>query len=167
VASDVTPVVKTQLKSVASAFPAASFADVVTVAVYCVFGVKGGEGRSIAELELVSTTPATVPPAVLNVNEASFTVAAVMDSENMTDMAEFNETPLSPFDGEVSDTVGRIVSGAPSAKPGTNDSALPESPPLPQPDRLPHASTAAKAIPARRLDPSFSFSPFNIREVPI
>ena len=59
------PVVKLQTKSDVSALPDESFAAVLTVAEYCVFGTRLEEGANIATLPLTATTPAIGgPPAV-------------------------------------------------------------------------------------------------------
>ena len=65
--------------------------------------------------------------------------------------------------GDVSDTIGRIVSGNPAGNPALNVGGLPPSPPppAPQPNRLMLVNTTAKTIPAKRLNGVFP--PFDIR----
>jgi hypothetical protein len=106
------PVVKNQVKLAASALPAASAAAVVMVAVYWVLAARGTDGVNVAVLPLTFTVPATaVPPEVATtVKLAVFRVAFVIASENVADTGTFSATPVTAFAGEVTDTVGGVVS---------------------------------------------------------
>jgi hypothetical protein len=80
----------------------------------------------------------------------------------------FGATPVAAFDGDVSDTVGGVVSGAegtvgPAMFPSITGASSPPPPP-PQPNRLRLASKAAENTPAEILDSIFFFLLFDIRE---
>lgn len=147
VVSNVTPVVKFQLKLVANELPATSFTAVVMVAVYWVLGSRLAEGTYVAVLPFIPTTPATgtLPAVDFRVKLAALTVELVTASEKVADMAEFKATPVAPFDGDVSDTIGGVLSctDAPLTNPGINGGAFPFPPP-PQLDKPRLATTAAK-----------------------
>ena len=104
---------KAQLKATTRALPAASFAAVVMVAVYCVLPARVAKGENIAVLPLTFTVPVTVaPPAVgCRVKLAVLSVEFVIDSENAAKTEEFNTTPVAALAGDVADTVGGVVSG--------------------------------------------------------
>ena len=107
-------VVKFQLKLARSALPAASFAAVVMVAVYCVLPARLAVGVKVAVLPLTFTVPVTaVPPEVVaSLKLAVVSVELVIASENVADTEEFSATPVAAFAGDVADTVGGVVSGA-------------------------------------------------------
>jgi hypothetical protein len=132
------PVVKLQTKSDVSALPDESFAAVLTVAEYCVFGTRLEEGANIATLPLTATTPAIGgPPAVgSKVRAADVKVETAIASENVAVTNEFNATSVSAFDGDVSRIVGGVVSRADSgveeASPGEPSELLPPPPPHPE-----------------------------------
>jgi hypothetical protein len=106
-------VVNVELKLAASAFPAASFAAVVMVAVYCVIASRGAEGVNVAVLPLTVTMPGTAaPPEEVTVKLAVLNVAFVIASEKVADTVEFSVTPVAAFAGEMADTVGGVISRA-------------------------------------------------------
>ncbi len=109
----------------ASALPAASFAAVVMVAVYCVLAARLLEGTNIAVSLLMFTVPVTaVPPAVgRRVKLAVLSVELVIGSEKFADTEEFSVTPVAAFAGDVSDTVGGVVSGGGVTTSGVNSGA--------------------------------------------
>jgi hypothetical protein len=151
VVSGAAPVVKFQVKLAASALPAASFAAVVMVAVYCVLAARLTEGTSIAVSPLTTTGPViAVPPAEgLRVKLAAVSVEFVIDSEKVAETEAFGATPVAAFDGDVSDTVGGVVSGAegtvgPAMFPSSTGVSSPLPPPPPQPNRLRLASRHAE-----------------------
>lgn len=164
------PVVKLHTKSDVSALPDESFAAVLTVAEYCVFGSRSEEGANIATLPLTATTPATAgPPAVgCKVSVADVKVEMAMTSENVAVTNEFNATSVSAFDGDVSRMVGGVVSRAESgvdeASPGEFWESLPPPPPQPETQKT-IASEAIEAIRPRNANPIFS--QFDIWQFPI
>jgi hypothetical protein len=169
VVSGAAPVVKFQVKLAASALPAASFAAVVMVAVYCVLAARLTEGTSIAVSPLTTTGPViAVPPAEgLRVKLAAVSVEFVIDSEKVAETEAFGATPVAAFDGDVSDTVGGVVSGAegtvgPAMFPSITGVSSPPPPPPPQPNRLRLASSAAQKTPAEIFELTFLL--FDIRE---
>lgn len=95
-----------------SALPAASFAAVVIVAVYCVFAARLAEGVNCAVFPvMVTLPPTTVPPDVLTtVKLVDVSEVVVIASENVAEIAEFNATPEAAFAGETDETVGGVVS---------------------------------------------------------
>src|SRR5882672_10739309 len=107
-------VVKTQVTLAVSALPAASFAAVVIVAVYCVLPARLAVGVNVAVWPLTFTVPVTVaPPAVgRRVKLAVLSVELVIASEKVADTEEFSATPVAALAGDVEDTVGGVVSGA-------------------------------------------------------
>jgi hypothetical protein len=106
-------VVNVELKLAASALPAASFAAVVMVAVYCVIASRGAEGVNVAVLPLTFTVPGTAaPPEEVTVKLAVLNVAFFIPSEKVADTGEFSATPVAAFAGEMADTVGGVVSSA-------------------------------------------------------
>ena len=128
--------------------PAASFAAVVMVAVYCVLAARLTDGTSIAVSLLTTTGPVTAaPPEVgLRVKLAVVNVEFVIDLEKVAETEAFGATPVAPIDGDTSDTVGGVVSaeevmGAPTF-PSTTGGSPP--PPPPQPNRLRLASRHAE-----------------------
>ena len=108
VVSAVCAVVKLHAKLAASPLPDASFAAVVTVAVYCVLATKAEEGVNVAVLPLTFTVPETAVLLIVltRVKLVVVSVEFVIASENVTDTAEFNVTPIAAFWGVVPDTVG-------------------------------------------------------------
>ena len=107
------PVAKNQVKSAASALPAASLAAVVMVAEYWVLAARGADGVNVAVLPLTFTVPATgAPPEVATVKLAGFSVAFVIASENVADIGASSATSVALFAGEVADTAGGVVSRA-------------------------------------------------------
>ena len=163
VVSGAAPVVKLQEKFAASALPAASFAAVEMVAVYCVLAARLTEGTSIAVLPLTTTGAVTIaPPAVgLRVKLAMSSVALVIALEKVADTEEFSATPVTALSGDVPETIGGVVSGAggivaPPMFPTTNGATSAAPPPPPQPNRLRLASRHAKEnMCAKILDPMF------------
>lgn len=97
-----------------SALPAASFAAVVIVAVYCVLAARLAEGVNRAVVPVMLTAPATTaPPVVLtSVKLAPLSVELVIVSENAADTEVFVATLVAAFAGNVEDTVGGVISGA-------------------------------------------------------
>ena len=114
VVSRTAAVVKVEVKLAASALPAASFAAVEIVALYCVPAARAAEGVNVAVLPLTFTMPATAARAVVvtSVKLAVVSVELVIGSEKVTDTEEFSATPVAPYPGEVADTVVGVVSGA-------------------------------------------------------
>lgn len=113
VVSRTAAVVRLQVKFATIALPAASFAAVVMVAVYCVPAARAAVGVNVAVLPLTLTVPATAaPPVVASLTLAVVSEALVIASEKVADKEEFSATPVAPFAGEVADTVGGVVSGA-------------------------------------------------------
>ena len=150
--------------------PCESLAAVVMVAVYCVLAARSIEGTSITVLPLTITGPVTAaPPAEgAKVKLSVLIEELIIASEKVADTEEFGATPVSAFDGDVSETVGGVVSEAVGEGGEVTlvvintgeDSAPP--PPAPQPDRLKLAtSRAAEKIPAEIL--ALTFLPFDIR----
>ena len=106
-------VVKSQVKSAASALPAASFAAVVRVAVYCVLAARAADGVNVAVLPLTFTVPVTVaPPVGFRVKLAVVSVEVVIPSEKVAETEEFSAMPVAAAAGDVEDTVGGVVSGS-------------------------------------------------------
>ena len=159
VVSEAAPVVNLQVKFAGNALPAASFAAVVMVAVYCVFAARLTEGTSIAELLLATTCPViAAPPDVrTRVKLEVLNEELIIASEKVTDIDEFSNMPVAAFDGDVSETVGGVVSESPAS---TNCSGASSAPPPPQPKRLRLASRITAYMPATTLDPTFL--PFDI-----
>ena len=62
VVSNDAPLLKSQVKLVANALPAASFAAVVIVALYCVLGARSDDGVNVAVFPLADTAPAIGAP---------------------------------------------------------------------------------------------------------
>src|SRR5260221_515446 len=91
-----------------SALPAASFAAVVMVAVYCVLATRRPDGVNVAVLPLTFTVPVTaVPPeVVVRVKLAVVSVELVIGSEKVAKTEEFSATPVAALGGEAADTVG-------------------------------------------------------------
>jgi len=139
VVSGAAPVVKVQVKLLASGLPAMSSAAGVKVAVYCVLPARLFNGTNVAVLPLSETTPLTpAPPAAgLSVKLAVFSVDLIIASENVAEMVVFSPTPVSEFSGDVSETIGGVVSGingrAETAGAATKGAS---APPAPQPDRV-------------------------------
>ena len=70
-------------------------------------------------------------------------VALVITSEKVTDTEEFSAIPLSPFGGDVSETLGGVVlSRPPEVLPNRSPIVGDSSPPPPQLTRLALASVA-------------------------
>lgn len=107
--------VKLHVKFAARALPAASFAAVVMVAVYCVSPARAAEGVKVAVLPLMLTDPATAAPSDvrLNVKLVVLRVEPVMASEKVALTVLVVATALAPLEGEVDETVGGVVSAAP------------------------------------------------------
>lgn len=114
VRSGAAPVVKLHDVLAASALPAASFAAVVTVAVYCVLPARPTLGVNVAVLPATDTVPATAaPPAVgTSVKLEVVNVAFVIGSENVTDAEVLSATPVAPLPGVLAMIVGAVTSGA-------------------------------------------------------
>ena len=124
----------------------------VTVAVYCVPAARLTEGTNIAVVLLAITVPATAaPPVRLKVKLEVFSEELLIASENVTDIDEFINTPVSVFDGNVSDTVGGVVSEVSIAG---NDDVASSTTPLPHPERLRPANRAAESMAAAIPDPT-------------
>jgi hypothetical protein len=98
-------------------FPAASFAPVVTVAVYVVEWRRGDPGVKVAVLDPRETEPGTgvVPRVRWKVEAVS--VATSMASLNVAVMAALVATPAAPSTGLVAATVGGVVSAGVSPPP--------------------------------------------------
>ena len=97
----------------ASALPAASFAAVVSVPVYCVLPARSTDGLNVTVLPLRLTVPPTVaPPAVASLTLAVVSEALLIDSENVAMYEALSATFVAPLAGEVPVTVGGVVSGA-------------------------------------------------------
>jgi len=79
-----------------------------------VLATKAAEAVNVAVLPATFTVPETAAPeAVLTrVKVVVVSVEFVIASENVADTEEFNVTPVAAFEGDVADTVGRVVSGA-------------------------------------------------------
>jgi hypothetical protein len=79
---------------------------------------------------------AAPPAAGRSVKLALFSVELIIASENVAEMVVFSPTPVSEFSGDVSDTVGGVVSGVEgrveAAGAATNGAS---APPAPQPDK--------------------------------
>src|SRR5207253_1814863 len=134
VVSGVAPVVKLQLKSVASALPARSLAPVVTVAVYAVRGARLPAGVKVAVTPASATVPATVAAPCFKVKLAVLIVKGSIASLKMAAILPLMATPVAALAGTAALTVGRVVSGvAPVVKLQTK--------------------FAASALPARSLAP--------------
>ena len=99
-------VVKVQLKLAARGLPAASFAAVVMIAVYCVLAARSAEGVNVAVLPLTFTVPLTAPAPLASVKLAVVSVESVIDLEKVADTDEFSATAVAALAGEVADTVG-------------------------------------------------------------
>ena len=130
--------------------PAASFAAVVMVAVYCVLAARLTDGTSIAVSPLTTTGPVTAAPPAVGLREklAVVSVEFVIDSEKVAETEAFGATPVAAFEGDVSDIVGGVVSGAegtvsPPTFPSRTGVFSPPPPP-PQPNRLRLASRHAE-----------------------
>ena len=150
-----------------SALPAASFAAVVMVAVYCVLAVRLLEGTNIAVSPLTTTTPPTIaPPAVSRrVKLAVLSVELVIASEKVADTEPFSAMPVAALAGDVEDTVGGVesaigavvttvgvVSGACSAPP----------PPCPQPSSARLANRDIRVAEKMRAETRDLILPFDI-----
>ena len=98
----------------ARALPAASFAAVVTFAVYSVLPASAVVGLNVAVLPLTVTVPVTTaPPEVaFRLKLAVLSVEFVIDSEKVAETDEFSAMPVAPLAGDAEDTVGGVVSGA-------------------------------------------------------
>jgi len=98
----------------ASALPAASFAAVVIVAVYCVLPAILEAGLNVTVLPLTLAVPETAAPVDVATNKklAVVRVELLIGSENVAETEEFIAIPMAAFDGEVEITVGGVVSGA-------------------------------------------------------
>ena len=141
------------------ALPAASCAAVVTVAVYCVPAARLTEGTNIAVVLLAITVPATAaPPVRLKVKLEVFSEELLIASENVTAIDEFTNMPVAAFDGDVSETVGSVVSEVLTAGESGRDSS---TAPLPHPERLRPANRVAENMAAKILDRTSL--PFDIR----
>ena len=106
-------------------------------------------GTSMAVLPFTTTVAATgVPPAVrARVKLVLLSEELFIASEKVADIEEFSARPVAAFEGEVSDTVGGVVSegalgGAVGPANRGTASSSPAAPP-PQPDRPRIANTAA------------------------
>src|SRR4051794_18063211 len=112
VVSGAVPVVKVHVKMPASGLPAMSSAAVVNVAVYRVLPARLFNGTNVAVFPLPATTPLTAaPPAAgRSVKLELFSVELIIASENVAEMVVLSPTPVSEFPGDVSDTVGGVVS---------------------------------------------------------
>ena len=108
VVSGAAAVANCQLKSAASALPAASFASLVMVAVNCVLPAREAVGLKVTVLPLTLTVPVIgLPPAVgLRVKLAALSVEFVIASVKVADTEEFSATPVAALAGDVEDTVG-------------------------------------------------------------
>ena len=110
-------VVNVQVKLAAIAFPAASCAAVVMVAVYWVLLARLTDGVNVAAvvgvLPLTFTLPATAAPPVVSTSLklAVVSVEFLIASEKTADIGDVNATPLAPLNGETANTVGGVVSG--------------------------------------------------------
>lgn len=95
--------------------PAASFAAVVIVAVYCVPALRVAEGVKLAVLPITLTLPPTTAPPALGakVKLAVERLEFVIASENVAEIEEFSATPLAEFTGAVAETNGGVVSEVP------------------------------------------------------
>src|SRR4029079_5023273 len=113
VVSGAAPVVKVQVKLPASGLPATSSAAVVKIAVYCVLPARLLNGTKVAVFPLPVTTPLTAaPPAAgRSVKLDVFSVELLIASENVAEMVVFRPTPVSELSGDMSETVGGVVSG--------------------------------------------------------
>ena len=91
-----------------SALPAASFAAVVTVAVYCALPARLALGVNVAVVPLTFTVPVTTaPPAVgARIKLAVVSVELVIASDKVANTDEFVATPVAAFAGDVDATVG-------------------------------------------------------------
>jgi len=79
-----------------------------------VFPARLPVGVNVAVVPVTFTVPVNaVPPFVVaSVKLAVVSVELVIGSEKVADTEEFSATPVTPFNGEVEDTVGGVVSGA-------------------------------------------------------
>jgi hypothetical protein len=163
VVSESAPVVKLQMKLAASGFLARSLAAVVIVAVYCVAEARLAEGTSIAVLPLLTTAPLTAaPPAVgLRVKLDMFSVALVIASEKVADTEEFGATPVAALSGDVSETIGGVVSASARWRTRALSSGA-CSPPPPQPTRPRLANSIAETMPVEIR--TVILLPFDMRE---
>jgi hypothetical protein len=109
-------VVKVQVKLDDRGLPAASFAAVDIVAVYCVLAVSAAEGTKVVLFPVVLTVPVTAafPAVFTSVKLAVLSVEFVMASEKVADTDEFNATPTAKLAGETADTVGGVASTIPA-----------------------------------------------------
>ena len=124
---------------------------------------RGADGVNVAVLLLTFTVPlnGALPAVVTRVKLAVFSVELVIASEKVAETEEFSATAVAAFAGDVSDTVGGVVSEVEeSTAPGNSGGGSPAPPP--QPNRLRLASRAAENMPAKILD--LTFLPFDIRE---
>ena len=114
VVSGAAAVVNCQVKSAASALPAASVTPAAMVAVYCVLAARAADGVNLAVLPLTLTVPLRAAPlvVVMRVKLAVFSVELVIGSEKVADTEEFVATPFAALAGDVEDTVGGVVSEA-------------------------------------------------------
>jgi hypothetical protein len=100
-------------------------------------------GTNVAVFPLLATTPLTAAPPVAgrSVKLALFSVELIIASENVAEMVVFSPTPVSEFSGDVSDTVGGVVSGTDGSAETLGAATKGAStPPAPQPDRLTQAT---------------------------
>ena len=94
--------------------PAASLAAVVIVAEYWALASRAEDGTNVAWLPSATTAPLTVaPPTRRKVKVGGWSVPGFMDSEKVAETAAFNAIPVSEFSGDVSETSGARMSGAP------------------------------------------------------
>jgi hypothetical protein len=133
-----------------------------------VFGERFAEGVSVALFPLTFTVPVTAtPPAVVaSLMLAVFSVESCIASEKVTDIGEFSPTPVAAFDGEVSETVGGVVSGVETIGGvlGTADPAVgPSADECPHPARLRLPSSAAVSA-NTEYDFDLTVLSFNITE---
>jgi hypothetical protein len=144
IVSGAAPVVKVQVKLLASGLPARSCAAVVRVAVYCVLPTRLFKGTKVAVVPLAVTMPATgAPPDTgRSVKLVLFIVELLIASEKVTDMVAFSPTSVSSFAGDVSDTVGCVVSAIKGGSETVGAATKGVStPPPPHPNRLIPASS--------------------------
>ena len=126
--SDVPPpagaVVNVQVLSAANALPAASFTPVappLIVAVYVVPAARSAPGFNVATLFvlLYDTAAGTVVVPVFSVNVSDVSVEEFIASENDPVTFAVTATPVAPPAGDVSVTVGAVVSPPPPPGPGS------------------------------------------------
>src|SRR5258706_494824 len=107
-------VVKIQVKLAAIALPAASFAAVVMVAVYCVLPASAEVGANVAVLPLTFTVPVTAAPPEVVASRTLVVVSVefVIASEKVADSEELSARPVAPLAGTEEDPVPGAASGA-------------------------------------------------------